>query len=143
MRETSYSELTDSQWQVMAEILKDQRKRKISLRSMVNAMIYMSCVSMAWRLLPSSFGKWQLVYYYFAKFRDEGIWEQIELSLVELARKAAGRNAEPSALAFDSQSIKSVQFISEDIGIDGGKYVNGRKRHIAVDVLGLPLSSSC
>ena len=140
MRETSYSELTDSQWQVISEILNDQRKRKISMRVIINAMIFMCCSSFAWRLLPTSFGKWQLVYYYFAKFRDEGIWEEVQLVLMEYIREEAGREKEPSALAFDSQPVKSVQFISQDVGIDGGKHVNGRKRHIAVDALGFPLA---
>lgn len=140
MRKTAYSELTDSQWQVIAEILNNQRKRKISLRVVINAMFYMCCSSLAWRLLPAEFGKWQLIYYYFAKFRDEGIWEQIQLVLMEYMREQSGRDKEPSALAFDSQSIKSVQFISQDIGVDGGKCVNGRKRHIAVDVMGFPLA---
>jgi hypothetical protein len=40
----------------------------------------------------------------------------------------------------DSQSIKTVQFVNKDTGIDGGKKINGRKRSILVDKLGLPLA---
>ena len=57
-----------------------------------------------------------------------------------MERKRQGREATPSLLAIDSQSVKKMLFISEDTGIDGGKNVNGRKRTILVDSLGLPLS---
>lgn len=55
-------------------------------------------------------------------------------------RKRQHREETPSLLAFDSQTTKIVNFISLDTGIDGGKKVNGRKRHLAVDILGLPLA---
>jgi putative transposase len=57
-----------------------------------------------------------------------------------MERKRQGREPSPSLLAIDSQSVKKVQFINEETGIDGGKNVNGRKRTILVDSLGLPLS---
>ncbi len=47
-----------------------------------------------------------------------------------------------SAVAIDSQSVKKVGFIAIATGVDGGKKVNGRKRHLAVDKLGLPLAIS-
>ena len=46
----------------------------------------------------------------------------------------------PSLLAIDSPSVKKMQFIGQETGIDGGKNVNGRKQTILVDTLGLPLS---
>jgi putative transposase len=57
--------------------------------------------------------------------------------LVIRERKKAGRQDLPSVLAIDSQSVKIVQFTSQDKGIDGNKKVNGRKRHVAVDCLGI------
>jgi putative transposase len=47
-----------------------------------------------------------------------------------------GREAEPDAVIFDSQSIKSDPW-AEDTGYDAGKKIKGVKRHIVVDVLGL------
>jgi putative transposase len=140
MKTTAYSELSDSQWQVIASFLNIQRKRSVNLRDIINAIHYMTCNNLPWRLLPADFGKKSVVYYYFAKFRDDGTLEKIRESLVQIAREKNGREKHPSALAVDSQSVKSVQFVSQDIGVDGGKRVKGRKRHIAVDALGLPVA---
>ncbi|MEO1383091.1 MAG: transposase [Bacteroidota bacterium] len=60
--------------------------------------------------------------------------------LVKMDRVRQGRNPEPSAAAIDSQSVKVVAFICEDTGVDGGKKVNGRKHHLLVDTLGLPIA---
>ncbi|MDR1282919.1 MAG: transposase [Opitutaceae bacterium] len=50
--------------------------------------------------------------------------------------KKKGRNEEPSALIIDSQSVKSDP-IAEGTGYDAGKKIEGIKRHVMVDVLGL------
>ena len=55
-----------------------------------------------------------------------------------LERKRQEREETPNLLAVDSQSVKKVAFISLETSIDGGKWVNGRKRHLVVDTLGLP-----
>lgn len=68
------------------------------------------------------------------------MYEQILDALVIEERKRQGREESPILLSIDSQSVKTVQFISEDTGIDGGKKINGRKRTILVDKLGLPLA---
>jgi len=66
--------------------------------------------------------------------------EQLLDSLVVNERKRQQREDTPSLLAIDSQSVKIVQFIDEETGIDANKKINGRKRSIAVDRLGLPWS---
>jgi putative transposase len=50
------------------------------------------------------------------------------------------RKAKPSRVAVDNQSVKTRTLISLNTGIDGNKNINGRKRHLAVDVLGLPMA---
>ena len=57
--------------------------------------------------------------------------------LREEIRVRAGRNKMPSASIIDSQTVKTAS-ISECVGHDGAKKTKGRKRHLAVDVLGLP-----
>ena len=53
-------------------------------------------------------------------------------------RIAAGREPEPTAAVIDSQSVKAAETVAAaSRGYDAGKKINGRKRHIAVDVIGL------
>lgn len=68
--------------------------------------------------------------------------EKVMLKLVRKERMRQGRNYAPSVAAIDSQSIKKSAFVSKETGIDGGKHGNGRKRHLAVDSLGLPIAIS-
>lgn len=131
--------LTDAQWQVIKNFVPDvQRKRKHDLRNIFNAVFYMLKTGCQWRMLPKEFPKWQLVYYYFAKWRDTEEFEYINDMLRENIRKKLGRNASPSAGIVDSQSVKTTRRGGLR-GIDGNKKINGRKRHIVVDTLGFVL----
>jgi transposase len=136
--QTSFSELTDSQWQFIDNIINDQRKRKHSLRTIINAIFSLNNGGVQWRHLDSKYPPWQTVFYYFTQFKHRGIWENILDVVVVNERKRQGKEESPSLLAIDSQSVKKMQFIKEETGIDGGKNVNGRKRTILVDSLGLP-----
>lgn len=117
-----------------------QRKRKHSLRTIVNAIFFINNTGVQWRNLDSKYPPWETVFYHFTQFKLRGIWEDILDCLVALERKRQEKDVTPSLLAIDSQSVKKMQFIKEETGIDGGKNVNGRKRTILVDTLGLPLS---
>jgi len=78
------------------------------------------------------------VYYHFRQFKLRGIWEELLDRLVVKERVRQQREETPSLLAIDSQSVKIMQFIEQETGVDGNKCINGRKRNIAVDRLGLP-----
>ena len=143
--QVSFSEFTDSQWQFIDKIIDDQRKRKHNLIVIVNAIFSINNTGSQWRdaaqrNLDSKYPPWQTVFYHFTQFKQRGIWENILDLVVSNERKRQGRNDTPSLLAIDSQSVKKVQFTNEETGIDGGKNVNGRKRTILVDTLGLPWS---
>jgi len=138
--QTSFSEFTDSQWQFIDKIIDDQRKRKHSLRVILNAIFSINNTGSQWRNLDSKYPPWQTVFYHFTQFKQRGIWENILDAVVINERKRQGRQDTPSLLAIDSQSVKKVQFTNEETGIDGGKNINGRKRTILVDTLGLPWS---
>jgi len=53
---------------------------------------------------------------------------------------AAGREATPRAACIDTQSVKTTEVGVEERGYDGGKKINGRKRHLLVDTRGLLLA---
>ncbi len=133
-----YQELTDYQWEIIEKIIDSKRKRWHSLRTVCNAVLWIVYSGSQWRNLESRYPPWQSVYYYFRQWQRTGLWEQILDALVVKERKRQTREESPSLLAVDSQSVKTVNFISLDTGIDGAKKLNGRKRHLAVDTLGLP-----
>lgn len=133
--------LTDKQWQVIEKIINPQeRKRKHQLRDIMNAILYINKTGCQWRMLPSHFAPWQTVYYYFRKWKLEGVIEDIMDTLHALVRKMVGREESPSMGIIDSRSVKTSHHVDSDRGIDGNKKVKGRKEHIVVDTLGIPMA---
>lgn len=135
-----FTELTDSQWEIIKLFVDDGRKRKNCLRATVNAILKITRLGFQWRNMDENYPPWQSVFYYFNKWKKNGVWKDVLAQLVEKQRVAKGRDPQPSACAVDSQSVKIGPTVSADTGIDGGKKINGRKRHICVDALGLPLA---
>ncbi len=128
--------LTDNQWQILEKIINNQRKRKNSLREIINGLLYIVKTGIQWRFLPNDFPKWQLVYYYFRKWTGEGLIEEIHDVIRGIIRKTKGKEISPSLGLLDSQSVKA-QSMTIEKGYDGNKKINGRKRHIITDTLGL------
>lgn len=140
-RRKKFTELTDSQWQSIENVVDpDKRKRKNSLRQVLNAVLKITSTGMQWRELDEKYPPWQSVFYYFRKWQKSGTIRLVLRHLREKVRAQLGRDAEPSAVAVDSQSVKKGPLVSQDTGIDGGKLINGRKRHLAVDTIGLPVA---
>lgn len=133
------TDLTDSAWQVIQDSLADKRKRKHSLRSIFNALLYVTKTGCQWRQMPNDLPPWPICYYYFWKWRNDGTWERLNQALVRRRRLKAGRQASPSVGVIDSQSVKCSEWGVVPKGYDGHKKVNGRKRHLVVDTLGLVL----
>ena len=135
------TDLTEKQWQVIKNILEPQaRNRKHSLKEIMNAILYINKTGCQWRMLPSDFAPWQTVYYYFRKWKLEGVFEEVMDTLHAFIRKQAGRQESPSLGIMDSRSVKTSHHVDSDRGIDGNKKIKGRKEHIIVDTLGLPLA---
>jgi len=131
------SSLSDVQWIAICELFTSLgvKTRKHSLRTILDACLYIVNNGTKWRELPHDFPPWQTVYYHFSKWSQTHIWEAVSFQMSELAREASSRNPSPSLLSIDSQSLTGEPGI-EDRGLDGNKKVNGRKRHIIVDVCG-------
>lgn len=128
--------LSDAQWQIIEKYLTaPNRNRKHSLRAIWDGIFYMLKTGCQWRMLPECYPKWELVYYYFSKWRDTELFEEINTMLREKVRQSVGKNAQCSVVIIDSQSIKTTRK-GGFRGVDGNKKINGRKRHLVVDTLG-------
>ena len=141
------SDLTDTQWQAIAPYLPPEvpgrrgRPRVWPLRRITEAILYLDRAGCAWRYLPADFPPWQTVDGYFAAWRDDGTLARLHDALRAQVRAAAGRTTEPTAAIIDSQSVRAADTVPKaSRGWDNAKKVNGRKRHIAVDAMGLVLA---
>jgi putative transposase len=140
------SDLTDDQFALVEPHLPKERKtgRKptLSRREILNAILYKVKTGCQWAAIPHDLPNYKTVYTYFTWWTIDGTLDAILTALREGARKQAGREPTPSAAIIDSQSVKTTAYGGEEgsIGVDGHKRVNGRKRHILVDTLGLLLA---
>ena len=135
-------DLTDTQWNLIAYCFpppaKTGRPRKHSYRELLNGCLYVVRTSCQWRNLPKDLPPWATVYHYFRQWTNTGLLERIHTHLREHIRLLEGRKRQPTAGSIDSQSVKGSETCGER-GYDAGKKINGRKRHIVVDTLGLLL----
>jgi len=136
MKRNYPTDLTDTQWQFIEKILNDQRKRRHNLRIIWNALLYLVKTGCQWRLLPHDFPHWSAVYYYFKRWKNDGLFEEVMDNLNNRERKRHGKNVIPSVGIIDSQSVKTAHTCGFDVGYDAGKKIKGRKRHIVTDTLG-------
>ncbi len=135
------TDLNDIEWALIAPELPPEENRRgaprqVPWREILNGIFYVARNGCSWRSLPHDLPKWQTVYHYFRSFRISGLWETINQKIRERVRQADGREPQASAMIVDSQTAKSAEG-GEQIGFDGNKKMNGRKRNLIVDTLGL------
>ncbi len=138
------TDLTDAEWGRLAPLLPAPeprgRPREHPVREILDAIFYIVRRGCAWRLLPHDFPPWGTVYYWFRRWRLDGLWQRILVALRRATRQTEGREPEPSAAIMDSQSVRIAEESGGNQGYDAGKNVPGRKRHLLVDTSGLLLA---
>lgn len=144
-RQAYQSDLKDQEWKILEPLLPAPsskgtpgRPQEWPLREIVDGIMYILRTGCQWRLLPHDLPPWESVYYHHRKWRLSGVWERANTVLRERVRQREGREVTPSAGIVDTQSVKTT-LVKGQRGYDAGKKVNGRKRHIVVDTLGLLL----
>jgi putative transposase len=141
-RQAYATDLTDVEWSRLEPLVppaKPGGRRPLhSRREILNGICYAIRSGCAWKLLPHDLPPWRTVYHYFWSWRRQGLWGTIHDAVREWVRKAAGRESQPSGAVLDSQSVRTSERGGER-GYDGAKRLNGRKRHVLVDTLGLVL----
>ena len=143
------SDMSDEQWVLIEPMItawkQDRVKRSATgdpgaceLRAVVNAIFYQNRTGCQWRYLPHDLPAWSAVFYYFGLWREDGLDQRIQELLRCQVRERARRSEDPSLVIIDTQSVRAAAGVPKTTtGLDANKKVSGRKRGLAVDVLGL------
>lgn len=142
------TDTTDAEWALIEPLLPTPACETSSgghpeqhpRRDVVDAIRYVIDNGCKWRGLPADFPPWQTVFGFYNRWSRDNVVLALRDSLREQIRTRAGRHHQPSAGIIDSQSVRAAETAGRDTrGYDAGKKVNGRKRHITTDTLGLLL----
>lgn len=134
------SDVSDDEWAFVAPYLtlmsEAARQREYALREVFNGLRWLVRAGASWRMMPNDLPPWHVVYDQTQRWLKAGVFEAMVHDLRGLLRLAAGREAQPSAVIFDSRTLQSSPESGERAGYDGAKRKRGSKVHAAVDTLG-------
>lgn len=112
-RQAYPSDVTDAEWVILDPLVPTAkpggRPETHSRREIVNAIFYVLRSGCQWRMLPHDFPPWETVYDDFRRWRNDGVWEEINHVLREKLRHRSGREKSPTAVIIDSQSVKTTE----------------------------------
>lgn len=143
------TDLSDGQWSLIEPLVTAWKQERVArsatgdpgscdLREVVNALLYQNRTGCQWRLLPHDLPAWSAVFYYFTLWRRDGLDQRIQEILRCQVRERSRRLEDPSLVIIDTQSVRVAAGVpKETTGLDANKKTPGRKRGLAVDVLGL------
>jgi transposase len=81
-------DVSDEQWSVISELLPPERGRWArpaqDNRRFLNGMLYVLRVGCPWRDMHERYGKWNSVYVRFRRWAEQGVWDALLETLVEL-----------------------------------------------------------
>jgi putative transposase len=136
------TDLTDEQWTLIEPLIPPAKQgghpRTLKMRLVFNTILYVNKTGCQWAMIPKDLAKRSSAFDYFSAWKKDGTWQKIMDTLRQQVRVEAGREPEPQKAAIDSQTVKGSE-AGGPRGYDGGKKINGRKRHIIVDTMGLLL----
>ena len=143
MRSQSYlSDITEAQWELIEPLIPvypGGRPRITNLRDVVNAIFYLLCTGCQWRYLPKDFPPRSTVWRYYDEWRYNGTLDRIHDRLRREVRSREKPHSPRTTASVDSQSVDTTSG-GERRGRDNAKNVDGRKRPIVVDSMGLLLA---
>ena len=136
------SDVTDAQWALIEPhipVYLGGRPRTTDTRDVVDAVFYILRTGCQWRYLPVDFPPKSTVWRYFDEWRHNGTLDTIHDLLRRKVRTAEKPYHPRTSASVDSQSVDTTSG-GEARGRDNAKNVDGRKRHIVVDGMGLLLA---
>jgi transposase len=143
------TDLTDTEWALLRPLIPTPawilghggRPEEYCHRQLIDAVLYLTDNGIRWRAMPADFPAWDDCYRFFRRWKTQGLLTMVHDRLRRACREQAGRDREPTAAIVDSQSLRAAETVGRAArGYDGAKKIDGTKRHIAVDTIGLLLA---
>ncbi len=141
----AFVELSDPEWAMVEDLFDPPGRRgapaRLPRRQMVDAMLFLARTGIQWRYLPSRYGPWEAVWQQWRRWRDSGVWARAMARLARRIRVNRGRDAEPSMVMIDAQTVRGGRAgpTFHNAGGRGGRTI-GTKRSVLIEILGLPLA---